>query len=287
MSLLTAFSKVFEKLIYTRLYTHLLDNNILNAHQFGFRAHHSTEKATFSLINSILEAMNQNLMIGGIFCDLKKAFDSINHEIIFEKIQFYGIIGKFKMLIQSYFNSRYQKVTWNNNSSAWEKINCGVPQGSILGPLLFLINMNDLPSIINNNNNNRMVLYADNTSVIITDSNPIDFNLQANLLFHNINTWFKNNLLLLNLNKTQYLEFQTKQYGKIKGQIQYNNSHLTNDTHVKFLGLIIDSTLTWNQHIDLVTRRLSSACYALNCLKYSLPSDTLKIIYFAHVQSME
>ena len=119
-----------------------------------------------------------------------------------------------------------------------------------------------------------MVLYADDTSVIITDSNPIDFNLQANLLFHNINTWFKNNLLLLNLNRTQYLEFWTKQYGK--GQMQYNNSQLTKATHVKFLRLMIDSTLTWNQHIDLVTRRLSSACYALNCIKYLLPNDTLK-----------
>ena len=206
ISLLTTFSKVFEKLIYTRLYTHLL-NSILTAHQFGFRAHHSTEQATFPLINSISEAMNRNLMTGGIFCDLQKAFDSVNHEIIFEKIQFYGIVGKFKTLIQSYFNNSYQKVTWNNNSSAWEKIHCGVPQNSILGHLLFLIYVNDLPSIINNNNNNRMVLYADDTSVIITDSNPIDFNLQANLLFHNINTWFKNNLLLLHFNKTQYLEF--------------------------------------------------------------------------------
>ena len=102
IALLTAFSKVSEKLIYTKFYTHLLDNNILTAHQFGFRAHHSTEQATFSLINSILEAMNQNVMIGGIFCDLQKAFDSVNHEIIFEKIQFYGIVGKFKMLSQSY-----------------------------------------------------------------------------------------------------------------------------------------------------------------------------------------
>jgi hypothetical protein len=120
-----------------------------------------------------------------------------------------------------------------------------------------------------------MVLYADDTSIIISDTNPTDFNSQAKI----------NNWLLLNLNKTQYLEFHTKQSAKIKGQIEYNNCYLTSASHIKFLGLIIDSTLTWDQQIDLVCKRLSSTCYALNCIKYSLPRETLKIIYFAHVQS--
>jgi hypothetical protein len=121
--------------------------------------------------------------------------------------------------------------------------------------------------------------------IIISDTNPTDINSQANLLFHNINTWFKNNRLLLNLNKTQYLEFHTKQSDKNKGQIKYNSSYLINASHIKFLGLIIDSTLTWDKQIDLVSKRLSSTCYTLNCIKYSLPRKTLKIIYFAHVQS--
>jgi hypothetical protein len=130
-----------------------------------------------------------------------------------------------------------------------------------------------------------MVLYADDTSIIISDTHPTDFNSQANLLFHNINTWFKNNWLLLNLNKTQYLEFHPKQSAKIKGQIEYSNSYLTNASHIKFLGLITDSTLTWDQQIDLVSK-ISSTCYALNCIKHLLPRETLKIIYFAHVQSI-
>jgi hypothetical protein len=130
-----------------------------------------------------------------------------------------------------------------------------------------------------------MVLYADDTSIIISDSNP-EFTSQANSLFHNINTWFKNNLLLLNLNKTQYLEFFTKHSITTTDLIQYNNNNLTTSTHVKFLGLIVDSTLSWNQHIDLVSKRLSTAGYAFNCLKHLLPRETLKIIYFAHVQSI-
>jgi hypothetical protein len=108
--------------------------------------------------------MNNNQIVGGIFCDLKKAFDCVNHKILLEKLEFYGVEGKFKILIESYLTGRYQQValdniTDNNSSSKWEVIKCGVPQGSILGPLFFLIYINDLPTIINKDNN--MVLFAD------------------------------------------------------------------------------------------------------------------------------
>jgi hypothetical protein len=115
ISLLPAFSKDLEKIIYVRLYTHLLQNKILSLHQFGFREHFSTNHAIFSLVNIILEAQNRNHKAGGIFCDLHKAFDSVNHEILLEKLQFYGIVGKFHMLIKSYLANRYQKVNWNKH----------------------------------------------------------------------------------------------------------------------------------------------------------------------------
>ena len=142
ISLLTSFSKVIEKLIYARLLDHITTNSILVNEQYRFRTRYSTELATFSLINNILTAMNNNLKIGGIFCDLQKAFDCVNHEILLNKLEFYGIQGKFKTLIESYLTGRYQKVTLNNNnniksSSKWELINNGVPHGSICGPLFF------------------------------------------------------------------------------------------------------------------------------------------------------
>jgi hypothetical protein len=140
ISLLTSFPKIIEKVIYSRLLTHIEANNIMAHEQFGFRAHLSTAKAAFSLINSILTAMNSKQIVGGIFCDLQKSFDCVDHKILMDKLEFYGVKGIFKTLLKSYLTDRYQRVmlghsTDSNNSSRWEIIKNGVPQGSILGPL--------------------------------------------------------------------------------------------------------------------------------------------------------
>ena len=129
-------------------------NSILVQEQFGFKTHSSTEQAAFNLINRIPTAMNNNQIVGGIFCDLQKAFDCVNHKILLEKLQFCVLERKFKALIESCLTDRYQKValdniTNNNNSSKWKMIKCGVPHGSILGPLFFLIYINDLTTLIN------------------------------------------------------------------------------------------------------------------------------------------
>ena len=145
ISLLASFSKVLEKVIHTRLYQHTNQNNILATEQYGFRNNSSTEETTFKLINEILLAPNNKLTVGGIFCDLEKAFDSINHDVPLSKCEFYWFWGKTNTLIRSYLSDRYQKLLINNSFSnnttisEWCKIKHGVPQGSVLGPLLFLL----------------------------------------------------------------------------------------------------------------------------------------------------
>jgi hypothetical protein len=231
--------------------------------------------------------MNNKMIVGGLFCDLQKVFDCVNHKILLQKLEFYGIVGKFKTLIESYFNRRYQKVilgcitSYNCISSDREEIKCGVPQGSILGPLFFLLYINDLPNIAKKDT--KVVLYADDTSVLVTSSNKTDFNKAINEAVRDVNRWFRDNLLSLNLNKTQYLNFKTKNYHNSNTEIIYEHKQIHNSSITKFLGLNLDDTLTWKIHIDLAISKLYSACFAIRSVKPILSQNVLRMIYFSQV----
>jgi hypothetical protein len=143
--------------------------------------------------------MNNKLIVGGIFCYLENAFDCVNHDILLNKLEYYGIVGVFNKLIKSYLNNRYQKVivdnsrTYNSTSSVWEIIKYGVPRGSILGPLFFLMYVNNLPNVITNNAN--IILYAHDTSIITPNMSFLELGTNMNKQFLAINKWFKANLL--------------------------------------------------------------------------------------------
>jgi len=165
------------KKLYDRLLKHIETNNILAIEQFSFRTSSSTEKASYKIIDDLLNVLNNRMTAGGIFCDLQKAFDCVNHEILLTKLEFYGITEITHKLIKSYLQGRHQKVVLNNHSSSscskWGEITHGVPQRSILGSLLFLLYINDLLQITNENS--KIVLFADDTSMIIINPSPSNF----------------------------------------------------------------------------------------------------------------
>ena len=157
---LPIFSKIFEKVVYVRMYSFLTEHNLIYDRQFGFRSNHSTNHALINLTKDIKSYMDRGYIAAGVFIDLQKAFDTVNPQILCDKPAYYGFRGKSLHLIQSFLNNRKQIVSINGFESSKLNITCGVPQGSTLGPLLFLIYLNDLRFCLNKSNSNR---FADDT----------------------------------------------------------------------------------------------------------------------------
>jgi hypothetical protein len=159
-------------------------------------------------------------------------------------------------------------VVLNNHSSSlcsnWGEVTHGVPQGSILGPLLFLLYINDLPQITNDNS--KIVLFADDTSIIITNPNPKNFENSVNKIFQHIHEWFSTNLLSLNLDKTHYMQFVTKNSSLIDLNITHGNKKIANIYNTKFLGLTLDNTLSLKTHTDTIIPKLSSASFVMRAV---------------------
>jgi hypothetical protein len=165
----------------------------------------TTENATYKLMNEILNVLNNKLIVRGTFCDLEKAFSCVNHDLLLPKLETYGITDKDKELYPSHLKGRYQRVFICNKShhyntlSNWTLIKHGVPQGSILGPMIFLLYVNGFPHFVNNKST--PVLFTDDTSILFTHSDSTEFNSNTHTVFETINPWLKNNYLSLNFEK--------------------------------------------------------------------------------------
>ena len=185
-----------------RILKHLTKYNILSTEQYSFRVGFRTDNATYKLTTEILNAMNNKLLVEGFFCDVEKAFDCVNHDILLSKLKFYGISGKDFQLYQSYLGNRYCRAAIYNDSengkkvSNWARVRHGVRQCSTLGPLLFFLYINDLPRIINKTS--APIILADDTSILFAHSDPTDSNKNIYIVFITLNKWLRANHLSLN-----------------------------------------------------------------------------------------
>ena len=279
ISLLSIFDKIIEKLMHIRLYNFLEDNNILYEKQYGFRKKNSTIFSLIEITEKIKESIDKNKFGCGIFIDLRKAFDTVNHDILLKKLDHYGIRGTPLEWFKSYLKDRLQYVFLNGESSDRDKITCGVPQGSVLGPLLFLVYINDLPNISKILD---FYLFADDTNIYYEDYSLQELEKKINKELRSLYTWLSVNRLSLNIDKTNFVIFHPfNKPLKYNVTIKINKKALNEKKSIKYLGMLIDSTLSWKEHVSYLSKKLSRAVGILYKIRPFVNTKIMKNIYYA------
>ena len=280
ISLLSNINKIIEKAIYSRLYKFFTKFNILNSSQFGFREGHSTTLALSEFVESILSSFDKGNAVCAVLLDLSKAFDCVDRKILLDKLEYIGINGKMHNLIKSYLTERKQFVNFGGHESDWEGVEVGVPQGSVLGPLLFLVYINDLQ----NNTSLNVLNFADDTLLYTTfkkDNYKTD-TAYLNSELGNVSKWLKDNRLKLNTDKTRYMLFhsgKTKVWKNTNLHIKIGNTSILKVENYKYLGFTIDSNLNWSDHIDAVKTKLLKTIGILYKTRYFLNQNSLYYIF--------
>ena len=264
--------------------TYINDSNILYKYQFGIRKNHSTEQALIELVDQIRLNMGGNQMTCGIFIDLSKAFDTVNHQILIDKLEHYGIRGNALEIFRSYLSNRKQYVNIDNHKSQTRPILHGVPQGSVLGPLFFLLFINDLPKCCPDG---KVRLFADDTTIFFQSNNVNDIILTGKNIMIQLTTWFKANKMTLNSEKSSFTIFKSsrKTISNLPDTIEFHDQKIKRTSHVKFLGVVLDETLTWNHHINELCSKLKRLFHIFYNIRNLLLKDNIKTIYFALIYS--
>lgn len=287
----SCFSKIFELCMLKRLLCYLDKEKILTNAQHGFRCSRSTMTAFDSFYKRVISLMETGECPAGIFCDLSRAFDCVPHTILLNKLYDYGVRGLVLDWIESYLSSRAQYVDISSNIEGVQAhfrsdsvaVEVGVPQGSVLGPVLFLLYINDLPCHLSAGT---VVMFADDTSSVISGGDSGIVEMGSNELLNELSRWFQSNLLYLNASKTSYLRFHNPQnHSSMDLNISIDDHTVDRLAATKFLGLQIDDTLHWKEHCLTLVQKMHSLCYQVRNLRYVLTTCQMRQFYMAQVES--
>lgn len=288
IALSSVFSKILEKLMHEKILSFLRYQNCISVHQHGFIPKKSTTTGIFSALELIHNHINEGLHTLCIFVDLSKAFDSINHEILLSKMFAYGIRGPVLEWIRSYIFNRLQIVEINHKQGQFRSKPCivsrGVPQGSIIGPLLFTIYMNDLPQYLENS---KVIMYADDCTLILANKSEEELRTSASRVMVKFHDWCTMNQLTINTSKTKFISFKSRfiKHISLNNTITFNNLTIEEVQNSKFLGLTIDTYLNWEGHISHLCKNLSSSAFLFSKLTTYCNRKTLLACYYGYVYS--
>ena len=257
--------------------------NLIFENQYGFIEKHSTYMALLNIIDSISAEMDNKKYSIGIVLDLSKAFDIIDHNIVLKKLDMYGVRCIALCWLRDYLSFRTQCVSLGNEISASSIMKCGVPQGSILGPLLFIIYMND---IVNSSELLQFVLFADDTNLFASHVNLDALLILINTELLKVSNWLKINKLSLNVKKIHFIAFHNRQQNFSKSvKIKIENCDIAQENVTKLLDVVINKNLTWTDHINIISNNISINLGVIRKLSKSLPVDVLHILYNTLISS--